>query len=350
MVTLNDKYGMQRNMWEFQETLIKSLPTPMIVVDEQQKTIIVNQGFKHIFSQYRTNIRRGTNLATILKAVPDLHTEIVGKLTNNREKSKFVYEFQEQHYLVMVNQVSKQDNKNHIIMFHNITKQEEIEQIRRKFISNVAHELRTPLAAISSQAELIAYHDGLSHQEIVEHATLIYSEVQRLSSMVSELLDITHYDQAQVKLRYEDFDIKDLVEEIALIYRMKKDHKKVEFIIDCPNLIICADYDKLKQVLINLIDNAYVYTTNKVELTIAQKGNKVRIGVIDDGVGLTVEQKQKIFVRFYRTDTSRNRNSGGTGLGLAIVKEIIALHHGEIFVNGEIGRGTEFILEIPVRR
>ena len=320
----------------------------MVVIDSRYKLLIVNQGFKNVFSPYKKNIRRGQHLDVVLENNPELYIRIIEKLESDEVKEKFVYVLEDQFYLVSVTQIQSGDDLKFVIMLNNITKQEEIEQIRRKFISNVAHELRTPLAVVSSHAEIIAYKDSLTSEEIVENAKVIYNEMQRLGKMVSELFDITKYDQAQIKLVREEFDIYNLIKEIKVIYSAKT-NKDIKITFNSIHSEIVADYDKLKQVIINLLDNAYVHTEDSIELDVSSKGNKIRLSVTDNGKGLTIEQKQQVFDRFYRTDESRNRDLGGTGLGLSIVKEIVDLHNGKIFIQGEVDKGAQFIVEIPDR-
>lgn len=331
----------------FNEKLIKSLPIPMVVVDSNLKVIIINQGFKNIFSSYKTVLRRGLYLEKILKNNFEMFERIKSLIVEDLEKSKFVYVLEDQYYLISINRLINQNQKIYVIMFNNITKQEEIEQIRRKFISNVAHELRTPLSAISAYAELIAYHEDFNEKEVKKSAEVIYTEVQRLSKMVSELMDISKYDNDQINISKEVFNIAKLIDNLKQFYFAKKTSIIINF--KCVDCEIYGDFDRLKQLIINLLENALVHARSKVEVDVSIKGTKIRLSVLDDGQGLTIEQKSKVFNRFYRTDESRNRINGGTGLGLSIVKEIVHLHNGNVFVQGEVDKGAEFIVELPIR-
>lgn len=334
--------------YDINSQIIKSLPTPMVAFDENYNAIVVNQGFKNIFSRYKKVIRSGNHISEVFHSHPDLHERIVDKILFGEDSEKFVYVLEDKFFLIIVNKIPEDDRISYIIMFQDITKQEEIESIRRKFISNVAHELRTPLAAISSHAELIAYQKSLTPEQVEKEAKLIYSEVKRLSKMVSELFDITKYDQSQIKLKREIFDIYDLLEEVDHLYALKETKMEIKTKITPIHQLINADYDKLMQVIINLFENAYTHTKSRIEIIASKKNHKLRIAVIDNGKGLTLEQKSKVFNRFYRTDSSRNSDLGGTGLGLSIVKEIVDLHNGQVFIQGEVNKGCEFIIEIPI--
>lgn len=334
--------------WKISEKVIKSLPTPIIVIDNAQKAIIINEGFKQLFSQHKKVIRRSQQLETILNKEQNLYLKIASIITTLGDKEIFEYTMEGETFRVTVKKITDYFSPKFCILLENITPQDDIEQLRRKFISNVAHELRTPLAGISSHAELIAYQDDMERDEIKETAQIIYKEVQRLSKMVTELLDISKYDQNQTRLYPEMFAVKDLLNEIKFLYHGKAEDTGIKLFIEENDIEIYADYDKLKQVLINLIDNAFAYTKDKIEVLVVQKNNKLRITVSDNGIGLSNPQKELIFERFYRTDESRTYYSGGTGLGLSIVKEIIDLHNGKIYVQSEMNCGTEFVLELPI--
>ncbi len=333
--------------WKISEKVIKSLPTPVIVIDNSRKAIIINQGFKTVFSPHKKVLRRGQTLRTILEREHNLYLKIKTIMSHIDDAEIFDYTMEEQTYRVTVKKITDYFSPKYCILFENITPSDNIEQLRRKFISNVAHELRTPLAGVSAHAELIAYQD-LNTKEVKDNAKIIYREIQRLSKMVNELLDITKYDQNRIRMYPEYFHVKDLINEIGFLYHAKITESKIKLEIDVEDLEIYADYDRIKQVLINIIDNAFSYTNDKVEIIAKAKNKKIRIHVIDNGIGLTIQQKEKIFDRFYRTDSSRARFSGGTGLGLSIVKEIINLHNGKIYVQSELDKGTEFVIELPL--
>ncbi len=333
--------------WKISEKVIKSLPTPMIVIDNSRKAIIINKGFKSLFSQHRKTIRRGQTLKTILTREYNLYLKIKSIMSTIDDTEIFVYTMEEQTYRVTISKITDYFSPKYCILFENITPEDNIEELRRKFISNVAHELRTPLAGVSAHAELIAYQD-LNEQEVKDNAKIIYKEVQRLSKMVTELLDITKYDQNKIRMNPEYFEIGILFQEISFLYEARAKETNINITFEPVDIEIYADYDRLKQVLINLIDNAFSYTNNRIEVIATLKNKKIRILVADNGIGLTHAQMEKIFERFYRTDSSRARFSGGTGLGLSIVKEIVDLHNGKVYVQSELEKGTEFVVEIPV--
>ncbi len=216
-------------------------------------------------------------------------------------------------------------------------------------MSNVTHELRTPMAAISSLSESLAYQEDVSKEEYQEVSEIIFLEIQRLSKMVTEILELSKFDQDAMYITKEEFDVNVIITDIERLFSSRSVETGIKFEVNTINQVIDADYDKIKQVLINLIENAFLYTRDEIQISAAVKNEKVRITVADNGHGLNFEQKQLIFSRFFRTDESRARNSGGTGLGLSIAKEIVDRHQGNIYVQSELNIGSEFIVELPIK-
>ncbi len=179
---------------------------------------------------------------------------------------------------------------------------------------------------------------------------MIFLEIKRLSKIVADLLDISKFDENIITLVKTEIEVQDLFDDLTHLFNERFAKFKIKLIIKPSKLTVYADYFKLKQVFINLIENALLYAKTDVVIYANLKNDNIRFIVQDNGLGLTYQQKEKIFERFYRIDESRNRNSGGTGLGLSIVKEIITGHNGEIYVQSEINQGTEFIFSIPQKR
>lgn len=339
------------SIYNIDEKVIKAIPIPIIVFDQDYKVFIINKGFKNVFAAYKQNFRRGQHLDTILEKEQNLLNTIKNHVTNFRlEKQTFRQEVKDTIFEITITKILDQRKPKFCVTLVNVTSEEENEIIKRRFVSNVTHELRTPLAAISSISENIAFADGFTPDEYKESAEIIYNEIQRLSKMVSEILELSKFDQDAMYVTYDTFNIEVLFSDVKRLFKSRAEKKGIELKIQSLDLDIEAEYDKLKQVLINLVENAFLYTKTKVYVTVERKNNKVRITVEDDGIGLTFEQKQLIFTRFYRTDESRTRNSGGTGLGLSIINEIVKKHKGEIYVQSELGVGSEFIVEIPISR
>ncbi len=222
------------------------------------------------------------------------------------------------------------------------------ESFRRDFIGNLAHEIKTPL--FTSQSYILTLLDGALKDETVNKKYLKTASkaIERLNLIVKDLDLITKIESGESNLNKERFNVIDLIENVfeMLDFRAKK--KNIEFILDKENELLTdvnADKEKIEQVLTNLIENSIKYgkengTTEIVVQNLNE--NKIIVRVTDNGVGFEKENYNRIFERFFRVDKSGNRSSGGSGLGLSIVKHIMDAHDEKIYVESELGVGSEF--------
>ncbi|MBP3569571.1 MAG: HAMP domain-containing protein [Lachnospiraceae bacterium] len=221
---------------------------------------------------------------------------------------------------------------------------------QRKFVSNVSHDFRSPLTSIKGYIEAIK--DGTIPAEMQEkYLDIVIFETERLTKLTSNLLELNSFDDNGVILHKTEFDINQMIKQIALSFEgtLKKKKLVLNLVFSQKEQFVKADMDKIQQVLYNLIDNAVKFSNQEssIRITTEEKGNKVMIGVKDHGIGIPKESLNKIWERFYKTDTSRGKDKKGTGLGLSIVKEIITAHEENISVVSTEGVGTEFIFSLP---
>lgn len=223
----------------------------------------------------------------------------------------------------------------------------EMETYRKEYIGNIAHELKTPLFSIQGYIETLL--DGEIENPEITHKYLkrIDISVERLLNIVKDLDMINRYEAGEIQLQITDFDINALILEIFEIFdlEIKKTGAKLQLISAENILSVKADQHKISQVLINLITNAIHYSNRENAQIIVQTGilkNKVYIQVSDNGMGIKPEALPRIFERFYRVESSRNRKEGGSGLGLAIVKHIMEAHGQRIWAESKYLEGTSF--------
>jgi len=237
-----------------------------------------------------------------------------------------------------------------LLVFHDITELKKLEQMRKDFVANVSHELKTPVTSIKGFTETLL--DGaMNNQETLEaFLSIILKESDRLQTLIQDLLDLSKIEQQGFQLNLQEVELRSLLEDVMTLLAGKAEAKNIhlEFYCKQSQVFIIGDTDRLKQVFINLIGNAITYTPfeGDVKIILLDFEENVRIHVKDSGVGIMEEEIPRIFERFYRVDRARSRNSGGTGLGLAIVKHLIEAHHGNISVRSKVGEGSEFIIEL----
>jgi len=227
-----------------------------------------------------------------------------------------------------------------------------LDEARNQFVSNASHELKTPLATIKILVESMIYEDSMPDELRSEFLEDINKEIDRLSSVVGDLLTLVHIDSHKLRLRREMMVFADTVRESAnrLAPLAKKRGQTLDVMIG-DSCEMFADPGKLGQVCYNIIENAIKYTPDggKITVKLKKSGRDAVLEISDTGVGIPPEDQPHVFDRFYRVDKARSRDTGGTGLGLSIVQQIIRLHAGSIQVFSEVGKGTTFIVRLPVK-
>jgi signal transduction histidine kinase len=230
----------------------------------------------------------------------------------------------------------------------------ELDAKKDQFISIAAHELKTPLASIHGFAQLLQSKDVAKNAEKRnKYLNIIVQESMRLAKLVNDILNLSRIDLGTLKIEIEEIDIRDFIGKIKTEMKGQIESKnlKSEFIIDkaCPKKIR-TDREKLTEIMINLISNAIKYTPKgKITVKVFPDKENIHFVVKDTGIGIAKEQQEKIFERFYQVDSSYTRSVGGAGLGLAICKEYATLLGGRIWVESELGKGSEFHVILPLK-
>lgn len=225
------------------------------------------------------------------------------------------------------------------------------EKRRREFISNISHDLRSPLT--SMRGFLQAMIDGTIPMEKQAHyLQIVLDETERLSKMANTILDINKLEENENSLALSDFDINELALKTAFNFedRIVQGHIKLKTIFDKEVLMVNADYDKIQRVIYNLLDNAVKFTHKYGNIVIQTevKDNKVYVHIKDNGKGVSKEEQKRVFDRLYKADYSRGKDKKGSGLGLSIVKAFIKAHGETITLNSDIGKGCEFIFTLKL--
>lgn len=224
---------------------------------------------------------------------------------------------------------------------------ERLAHLQSEFIGNVSHEVRNPIFSISGYLEALG-SPKLSDEQRRRYADKGLLNLQRLNNLFNDLIEIARLEYREDLIKASTFDLQELVDEVAEMLRPKADEKGLALVVENPSMWVQADRNRMRQVLINLIDNAIAYSDEgTVRLRLRRRIDKVRVEVVDTGKGIPEEHLDRIFERFHRVDPDRSRKSGGTGLGLSIVKQILQAHGEAIHVESTLGRGTRFWFELP---
>ena len=222
------------------------------------------------------------------------------------------------------------------------------ENLRRELLSNITHDLKTPLTMIKAYAEMVRDLTYKNKKKRDENLNVIIQETDRLNNLVNDVLDLSKYQAGTIKLEYEEFDIDEFIKEVLSRYKVYKD--KYGYDITYQGIgshMIRADRKRLEQVLYNLLNNALNYTGDdkKVFVEVTEEKNKIRVSVRDTGKGIKEKDQKLIWDKYYKADKTYSRMQIGTGIGLSIVKDILELHKFEYGVNSTLGKGSTFYFE-----
>jgi two-component system phosphate regulon sensor histidine kinase PhoR len=229
--------------------------------------------------------------------------------------------------------------------------------MRTEFVANVSHELKTPLTSIKGFVETLKMSDMENQQDNMRFLNIIEDEADRLYRLINDILSLSELEQKKAKIKKESINIEKSVIEVLSMLKGQSEEKNIETSMSMQEGLksLIGDSDKIKQMLINLIENAIKYTPENGKVAVEaynlvdEDGREnIVIKVADNGIGIPKQHIPRLFERFYRVDKARSRKVGGTGLGLAIVKHVVILFNGKIEVNSEVGKGTEFKITIPV--
>ena len=238
------------------------------------------------------------------------------------------------------------------VLLEDISQSLRVDAMRRDFIVNVSHELKTPVGALLLLAEAI--RSAVDDPESLDRfANRIQTEVERLGRLVSDITDLSRLQSGDDDLHTADIPLPRLTGEALDAVRLQAQRRQIELVVaPCDGISVTGDEEQLATALRNLVTNAINYSPEHTHITVAARQTEqfTEISVSDQGYGISESDQERIFERFYRVDPARSRETGGTGLGLAIVKHICALHHGECTVWSKPGEGSTFTLRLPLHR
>ena len=238
-----------------------------------------------------------------------------------------------------------------VLLYRNMRKQERLAELKNEFISNITHELKTPIATVGVAIEALKNFNAIENpQRTREYLDISGNELQRLSLLVDKVLKLSMFEKKEIDLRYETLNLRELVQEVSssLKLQLEKQHATLH-ILQEGDVTLPADRLHLLSVIFNLVDNALKYGGEHPEIRIVLTGNQqeVVMKVADNGIGIPAEYKEKIFEKFFRVPHGDTHNARGYGLGLSYAAQVIKKHQGSIRVESEEGKGAQFIIVLP---
>ena len=240
-----------------------------------------------------------------------------------------------------------------IAVIQDITENVKLDTMRKEFVADVSHELKTPITSIMGYTDTLL--EGDYDQETQrEFLQVVSSEAKRMAKLVTDLLELSRIDSNKKNLKKVSFDLGELAKEcqkkLAIEIKKKKHHVECLVTADVPP--VYADKDDIQRVILNILSNSIKYTPDggNIKIYVGFVYSDAYIKVIDNGIGIPEQDLNRIFERFYRVDKSRAREMGGTGLGLSIAKEILDKNGGSIDIKSEVGKGTEVVIRVPTKK
>ena len=332
--------------------ILGSMVEGVLVVNGSERVVFANQSFAEILD-LKVPPQAGSGLVEVVRQTELIEAARKVLCGEPRVESEIVTGTLRQHFFAAtVASVRAAETNGAVIVLHDITDLRKLERVRRDFVANVSHEFRTPLTAIQGFAETLlagAMNDPQNRERflgiIVEHS-------RRLARLTEDLLMLSKMDADRLELEMRRIPVGPFVEsciETSMPRALEKDLKLLVNLADrVPD--IAGDRRRLTEVLQNLLDNAIQYTPAGGQIMVSggPRSGEVVFTVSDTGIGIPQADQPRIFERFYRVDVARSREVGGTGLGLSIAKHLVETHGGRIWVESEIGRGSQFHFSVPL--
>lgn len=239
-----------------------------------------------------------------------------------------------------------------LFLFRDITKQNELERLKRDFVSHVSHELRTPLTSIKGFVNVLLDDPVHLNTEQREFLSIVLENADRLVTLVNDLLSLSRIEAGKIELECTSFDLNELIEHTLQSFapQLTSKQQSLELHLQEPSPIVFADPARVQQILSNLVSNAYKYTLSEGTLHVSTglKGGEVWIQIQDSGIGMTPEEQTHLFTSFFRAKNRLTEEAGGTGLGLVITRSLVELHGGKMHVESQSGRGSTFRFTLPL--
>jgi two-component system phosphate regulon sensor histidine kinase PhoR len=341
----------QRNQLE---TVLTSMLEGVIAVNSDERIVSINRSAAQLFENEPANCQ-GKSIEEVIRS-PAMQQFIRRSLSNKNPIEEDITVFQNEERVIDVKGSplldASQNQIGTLMVFHDVTQLRRLENMRRDFVANVSHEIKTPLTAIKGFVETLQQGKVDKAEENQRFLGIIQKHVDRLNSIIEDLMALSRIEQEDERkeIDFRQVKIEDTFKAAIQLCRPKAEEKEIHIDLDCKKDVTAVfDPTLIEQAVVNLLDNALKYSEpqSTVLLKLYQHNSDLIISVQDHGIGIAQKHLPRLFERFYRVDKARSRNMGGTGLGLAIVKHIAQAHDGYVEVESELGEGSRFSIHLP---
>lgn len=334
------------------KSILKSISNGIIAIDNEERILLINDIAKNLFNCQHDDVS-GERIDNIVNNL-DLLNAIKELIPLRINRQVEIEDANGRFYKIKIDPIVLKDAGNVtigcIVNIEDVTENVKLEKIRSDFVANVTHELKTPLTSINGFVETLKNNEDIDINTRNRFLDIIEMESNRLRRLIDDILILSFIENKKNELDEEVNIITAFKEVFDLTFDLAK-NKNISYNYKFSNekIYMRANRDYIKQIFLNLVDNAIKYTpeNGKVNVSIYDDNENIIISVKDNGMGIPSEDITRIFERFYRVDKARSRKIGGTGLGLAIVKHIVISLNGNIKVNSTINKGSEFIVTLP---
>jgi two-component system phosphate regulon sensor histidine kinase PhoR len=337
-----------------QEAVLASMEEGVLAVDPQQRIISLNKAAAELLEADAAGVI-GRNLQEVIRNV-DLRRFVGQSLSANHPIESDVVLHGQQGRVLQAHGTSLRDASGRgigaVIVLNDITRFRRLENIRKDFVANVSHELKTPITSIKGFVETLLDGALSDTQDAERFLRIIAKQADRLHAIIEDLLSLSKIEQSEEAADIELYDtsLHDVLESAIHACQPQASERRIEINLSCDAALTARmNPPLLDQAIVNLLDNAVKYSEpgSKVDVEASVFNGEVTIAVRDVGCGIPADELSRIFERFYRVDKARSRKLGGTGLGLAIAKHIVNVHHGRVTVESAVGKGSTFSIKLP---
>lgn len=332
--------------------ILGSMVEGVAVVNGAERLVFANQGFADIL-ELDVPPRSGSALVEVVRQTEMIEAVRQVLAGEPRVEAEIVTGTLRQHFFAAtVAAVRAGETSGAVVVLHDITELRKLERVRRDFVANVSHEFKTPLTAIQGFSETLLAGAIDDPQNRERFLGIILEHSRRLARLTDDLLKLSQMDADRLELEIRRVSVAELIESCLETAQHRAAEKDIRVYVrqskEPPD--IAGDRRRLAEVLQNLLDNATQYTLPGGRITVSAEARDVDVvfTVSDTGIGIPKADQSRIFERFYRVDAARSREAGGTGLGLAIAKHLVEVHGGRIWVDSEIGQGSQFNFSVPI--